>query len=50
MPRISQLIESIRGASVTGTEVMPKPALKPFRPKSKFTLEDNELLVNLKEN
>jgi hypothetical protein len=50
IPRMSQLIEPIGGASVIGTEVMSKPAPKPSRPKSKFTPEDDELLVNLKEN
>jgi hypothetical protein len=51
MARMSQLIESTGGAAtVIGTEIMPNPAPKPSKPKSKFAPEDNELLIDSKEN
>ncbi|KAF8863092.1 hypothetical protein BDZ45DRAFT_575661, partial [Acephala macrosclerotiorum] len=36
--------------NVVGLEGMPAPAPRPQGPKLKFTLEDDALLVDLKEN
>lgn len=54
MPRLGELPESSmmsQGApSVVGTAGMPAPAPRPRGPKLKFTPEDDQLLVDLKEN
>ena len=55
MPRMGDQSESIilsqGGApSVVGMEGMPEPALRPRGPKLKFSPEDDQLLVDLKEN
>lgn len=41
---------SIGAPSVVGMEGMPLPAARPRGPKLKFTPEDDQLLVDLKEN
>jgi hypothetical protein len=54
MPRLGELSDSSmmsQGApSVVGTAGMPPPAPRPRGPKLKFTPEDDQLLVDLKEN
>lgn len=56
MPRMSEgdssMIEGPSGGapSVVGMEGMPAPAARPRGPKLKFTPEDDQLLVDLKEN
>ncbi len=56
MPRLSEDDSSIMGGpsggapSVVGMEGMPAPAPRPRGPKLKFTPEDDQLLVDLKEN
>lgn len=54
MPRLGEAPESSmmsHGApSVVGTAGMPLPAARPRGPKLKFTPEDDQLLVDLKEN
>jgi len=56
MPRMSEDDSSIMGGpsggapSVVGMEGMPAPAPRPRGPKLKFTPEDDQLLVDLKEN
>ncbi|KAH8772301.1 hypothetical protein BGZ57DRAFT_795541 [Hyaloscypha finlandica] len=56
MPRISEGESSTIGGpsggapSVVGMEGMPLPAPRPRGPKLKFTPEDDQLLVDLKEN
>jgi hypothetical protein len=56
MPRLgepddsSSLSQSGQAPSVVGMEGMPPPAPRPRGPKLKFTPEDDQLLVDLKEN
>jgi hypothetical protein len=54
MPRMTEfdtVVEQSRGVlSVVGIEGMLQPALRPHGPKLKFTLEDDALLMDLKEN
>jgi hypothetical protein len=56
MPRMSESDSSMMGGpsggapSVVGMEGMPAPAPRPRGPKLKFTPEDDQLLVDLKEN
>jgi hypothetical protein len=55
MPRMSEEGASFSGPSggapsVVGMEGMPQPAPRPRGPKLKFTPEDDQLLVDLKEN
>ena len=55
MPRIGDPDSSIMSGgggapSVVGLEGMPQPAPRPRGPKLKFTPEDDQLLVDLKEN
>ena len=56
MPRMSEDDSSMMGGpsggapSVVGMEGMPPPAPRPRGPKLKFTPEDDQLLVDLKEN
>jgi len=55
MPRIgdqgeSSMLSQGGAPSVVGLEGMPAPAPRPRGPKLKFTPEDDQLLVDLKEN
>jgi hypothetical protein len=55
MPRIgdqgeSSMLSQGGAPSVVGMEGMPEPAPRPRGPKLKFTPEDDQLLVDLKEN
>jgi hypothetical protein len=55
MPRMgdvdsSSMLEQSGAPSVVGMEGMPPPAPRPRGPKLKFTTEDDQLLVDLKEN
>jgi hypothetical protein len=47
---VESSIMSKSAPSVVGQPDMPPPALKPCKPKLKFTPEDDKLLINLKKN
>lgn len=54
MPRMGEQgnssSRSLRAPSVVGLEGMPQPAPRPRYPRLRFTPEDDQLLVDLKEN